>query len=50
MTSRPSTTIEEVEEEVAEEVERAEADVLSELREITERLHALETRLGARPG
>ena len=43
-----ATRIEEGQEEVVEEVERAEADVLSELREITERLHALERTLGAK--
>lgn len=36
-------------EHVAEEVEEAEADVLAELREITERLQMLERRLGRRP-
>lgn len=43
-----ATRIEEGQVEVVEEVERAEADLLSELREITERLHALERRLGAK--
>ena len=42
-----ATRIEETQDEVVEEVERAEADVLLELREITERLHALERRLGS---
>jgi voltage-gated potassium channel len=36
-------------EEVTEEVQEAEADVVAELREITERLQALERRLGQRP-
>lgn len=40
--------IEESQEEVTGEVEHAEAEVLAELREITERLHALERRLGSR--
>ena len=43
-----TTKIEESQDEVVEEVERAEADVLVELREITERLHALERTLGAK--
>ena len=43
-----ATQIEETEEQVTEEVERAEADVLAELHEITTRLQALEQRLGAR--
>lgn len=41
--------IEETQEEIRDEVEQAEGDVLAELREITERLQALERRLGARP-
>jgi len=41
--------IEETQEAVTAEVEDAEADVLAELREITERLHALERRLGHTP-
>lgn len=47
-----ATRIEETQDEVVEGVERVEADVLAELREITERLHALERRLGtkAAPG
>jgi voltage-gated potassium channel len=38
--------VEQAREEMAEEVESAEADVLHELQEITARLHALEHRLG----
>jgi voltage-gated potassium channel len=38
--------IEESEEQVAAEVEHAQADVISEIREITQRLQALEQRLG----
>jgi voltage-gated potassium channel len=41
-----TTRIEESQEDVVEEMERAEADVIAELREITDRLHALERRLG----
>jgi voltage-gated potassium channel len=43
-----ASRIEETQDEVVEEVERAEADVLLELREITARLQALERRIGAR--
>jgi len=39
--------IEESQEELTGEVEHSEAEVLAELREITERLHALERRLGS---
>jgi voltage-gated potassium channel len=45
-----ATRIEETQEEVTEEFEQAEAGVLAELHEITERLHALERKLGARSG
>lgn len=44
-----ASQIEETEEEIRDDVERAEGDVLLELREITERLQTLERRLGARP-
>jgi voltage-gated potassium channel len=44
-----TTRIEETQEEITEEVERAETDVLAELSEITARLHALERRLGTKP-
>lgn len=40
-----ATRIEESQEEVTQEMERAEADVLAELHEIVERLHALERRI-----
>jgi voltage-gated potassium channel len=43
-----TTRIEESQETLVAEVEHAEADVLAELREITDRLHALERRLGTR--
>lgn len=42
------TRIDATQEEVGEEVETAEAEVLAELRAITERLRALEQRIGAR--
>lgn len=44
-----ASRVEDTQDEVIEQVERAEADVLAELREIAERLHALERRLSAKP-
>lgn len=43
-----ASQIEETQEEIRDEVEQAEGDVLAELREITNRLQALERRLGTR--
>ena len=43
-----ASRIEEAEAEVVDEVEQVESDVLAELRAITERLQALERRLGTR--
>lgn len=44
-----SGQIEETQEELRDDVEQAEEDVLAELRAITDRLHQLERKLGAKP-